>query len=81
MGNHEPHHPGNRGYSIGKCDGRMKTYPLSETDVVEIVDFDQAEVGSPYIAMEYVADPDLLQALSHATQYRDSDRALYQRRT
>jgi serine/threonine-protein kinase len=36
---------------------------LRHPDVVEVVDLDQAEDGSPYIAMEYVEGPDLRHAL------------------
>src|ERR1035441_5298023 len=36
---------------------------LRHPNVVEVVDLDQAEDGSPYIAMEYVEGPDLRHAL------------------
>jgi serine/threonine-protein kinase len=38
---------------------------LRHPNVVEVVDLDQAEDGSPYIAMEYVEGPDLRQELAH----------------
>jgi serine/threonine-protein kinase len=37
---------------------------LRHPNVVEVVDLDQAEDGSPYIAMEYVEGPDLRHALA-----------------
>ena len=51
---------------------------LRHPNIVEVVDLDQAEDGSPYIAMEYVQGPDLRQALSHASRYADSDHGSYQ---
>ena len=40
---------------------------LRHPNVVEVVDMDQAEDGSPYIAMEYVDGPDLRHALRAGT--------------
>jgi serine/threonine-protein kinase len=40
---------------------------LRHPNVVEVVDLDQAEDGSPYIAMEYVEGPDLRHALESGT--------------
>jgi serine/threonine protein kinase len=37
---------------------------LRHPNIVEVADLDQAEDGSPYIAMEYVDGPDLRQALA-----------------
>jgi len=37
---------------------------LRHPNIVEVVDLDQAEDGSPYIAMEYVEGPDLRRALA-----------------
>jgi serine/threonine-protein kinase len=37
---------------------------LRHPNVVEVVDLDQAENGSPYIAMEYIEGPDLADVLS-----------------
>jgi len=37
---------------------------LRHTNIVEVVDLDQAEDGSPYIAMEYVEGPDLRHTLA-----------------
>jgi serine/threonine-protein kinase len=38
---------------------------LRHPNIVEVVDLDQAEDGSPYIAMEYVEGPDLRHELAH----------------
>ena len=40
-------------------------------NIVQVVDLDQAEDGSPFIAMEYVEGPDLRQALTKAAQERN----------
>lgn len=48
---------------------------LRHPNVVEVVDLDQAEDGSPYIAMEYVEGPDLRHAL--AAGPFSVERALY----
>ncbi|MFZ0394889.1 MAG: serine/threonine-protein kinase [Terracidiphilus sp.] len=45
---------------------------LRHPNVVEVVDLDQAEDGSPYIAMEFVEGEDLRHALSQAAQNPDS---------
>jgi serine/threonine-protein kinase len=51
---------------------------LRHPNIVEVVDLDQAEDGSPYIAMEYVEGPDLRHALSQDARHTDSDLDLYQ---
>jgi serine/threonine protein kinase len=51
---------------------------LLHPNVVQVVDLDQAEDGSPYIAMEYVDGPDLRHALSQGVRHTDSDLDLYQ---
>jgi serine/threonine protein kinase len=45
---------------------------LRHPNVVEVVDLDQAEDGSPYIAMEFVEGPDLRHALLQAAEFSRS---------
>ena len=46
---------------------------LRHPNIVKVLEFDQADDGTPYIAMEYIAGPDLRHALLHASEEPDSE--------